>query len=129
MPGKMRECDGCHKIMRSDNLKNHMRKCNGLNERKFLSKENIQEVNTDRSSNIFPPPVKPPNPKISALVDAIIDEEEPRTPSVIAEKIPEKKVKDLPDIEFEEESSGESCDEDTNGSMDEYESDGSMDNE
>ena len=30
MPGKMQECDGCHKIMRSDNLKNHMRKCKEL---------------------------------------------------------------------------------------------------
>ena len=26
MPGKMRVCDGCHKIMRSDNLKIHMKK-------------------------------------------------------------------------------------------------------
>ena len=26
MSGKMLECDGCHKIMRSDNLKIHMKK-------------------------------------------------------------------------------------------------------
>ena len=26
MRGKMRDCDGCHKIMRSDNLKIHMKK-------------------------------------------------------------------------------------------------------
>ena len=30
MPGKMRECDGCHKIMRSDNLKNHIQTCKEL---------------------------------------------------------------------------------------------------
>ena len=34
MPGKMRECDGCHKIMRCDNLKNHMRKCKELRNKK-----------------------------------------------------------------------------------------------
>ena len=30
MPGKMLECDGCHKIMRSDNLKNHLQTCKEL---------------------------------------------------------------------------------------------------
>ena len=30
MPGKMLECDGCHKIMRSYNLKNHLQTCKEL---------------------------------------------------------------------------------------------------
>ena len=32
MPAKMRMCDGCHRIMRSDNLKIHMKKCKELNQ-------------------------------------------------------------------------------------------------
>ena len=30
MSGKMLECDGCYKIMRSDNLKNHLQTCKEL---------------------------------------------------------------------------------------------------
>ena len=30
MPGKMRVCDGCHKIMRSDNIKRHKQTCRAL---------------------------------------------------------------------------------------------------
>ena len=30
MPGKKRECNGCGKLMRSDNLKNHKKVCRGL---------------------------------------------------------------------------------------------------
>lgn len=30
MPGKVRECINCGKVMRSDNLKRHMKKCNDL---------------------------------------------------------------------------------------------------
>ena len=71
MPGKMRECDGCHKIMRSDNLKNHTRKCNGLNQNLNVSNENIRYPFADNSSKMS----KSINPKISALVDAIVNEE------------------------------------------------------
>ena len=43
MPGKMRECDGCYyRIMRSDNLKNHMKKCKELNQNLNMSNENIR---------------------------------------------------------------------------------------
>ena len=72
MPGKMRECDGCHKIMRSDNLKNHMRKCNGLNQNLNVSNENIRYPFADNSSKMS----KSINPKISALIDAIVNEED-----------------------------------------------------
>ena len=71
MPGKMRECDGCHKIMRSDNLKNHMRKCKELNQNLNVSNENIRYPFADNSSKMS----KSINPKISALVDAIVNEE------------------------------------------------------
>ena len=72
MPGKMRECDGCHKIMRSDNLKNHTRKCNGLNQNLNVSNENIRYPFADNSSKMS----KSINPKISALIDAIVNEED-----------------------------------------------------
>jgi hypothetical protein len=72
MPGKMRECDGCHKVMRSDNLKNHMRKCNGLNQNVNVSNENIRYPFADDSSKMS----KSINPKISALIDAIVNEED-----------------------------------------------------
>ena len=72
MPGKKRECDGCHKMMRSDNLKNHMRKCNGLNQNLNVSNENIRYPFADNSSKMS----KSINPKISALIDAIVNEED-----------------------------------------------------
>ena len=72
MPGKMRECDGCHKVMRSDNLKNHIRKCNGLNQNVNVSNENIRYPFADDSSKMS----KSINPKISALIDAIVNEED-----------------------------------------------------
>jgi hypothetical protein len=43
MPGKMRECDGCHKIMRSDYLKIHMKKS---------CKELKKEVNEGDASGV-----------------------------------------------------------------------------
>ena len=52
MPGKMRECDGCHKIMRSDNLKNHMRKCKELNQNLNVWNENIRYPFADNSSKM-----------------------------------------------------------------------------
>ena len=72
MPGKKRECDGCHKMMRSDNLKNHMRKCNGLNQNLNVSNENIRYPFADNSSKMS----KSINPKITALIDAIVNEED-----------------------------------------------------
>ena len=72
MPGKMRECDGCHRMMRSDNLKNHMRKCNGLNQNLNVSNENIRYPFADNSSKMS----KSINPKITALIDAIVNEED-----------------------------------------------------
>ena len=70
MPGKKRECTGCHRLMRSDNLKNHIKKCIGSVQSQFLPTDNIQ----DHSSNVLSVS-KPTNPKISALVDAIVNEE------------------------------------------------------
>ena len=72
MPGKKRECDGCHKMMRSDNLKNHRRKCNGLNQNLNVSNENIRYPFADNSSKMS----KSINPKITALIDAIVNEED-----------------------------------------------------
>ena len=117
MPGKMRECDGCHKIMRSDNLKNHMKKYKELNQKLNVSNENIRYPFADNSSKmskstkngglgtdkvqieqpskkpqnhgtvatIFPEKREKPidslhsktlNPKISALIDDIVNEED-----------------------------------------------------
>ena len=41
MPAKMRECDGCHRIMRSDYLKIHMKKCKELNQNDDETEDDI----------------------------------------------------------------------------------------
>ena len=87
MPGKMRECDGCHKMMRSDNLKNHMRNCKGLNQNLEMLNEYIQHQFTNMN-----PVSKPQNLKIAELVIAIVDES--------SEKIQRK---DLPENNAENE--------------------------
>ena len=108
MPGKMRECDGCHRIMRSDNLKNHMKKCKELNQNLNVSNENIRYPFADDSSKMS----KSINPKISALADAIVNEEptskylpkdKPTTSleSLTTPPAPKKKKKDKPTTSLE----------------------------
>ena len=74
MPSKHRylSCHTCGRSMRSDNLKNHMRKCNGLNQNLNVSNENIRYPFADNSSKMS----KSINPKITALIDAIVNEED-----------------------------------------------------
>ena len=57
MPGKMRECDGCHKIMRSDNLKNHMQTCKELRKKDDegdASSVNVKDSQTPNKSETRP---------------------------------------------------------------------------
>ena len=49
MPGKKRECTSCHKFMRSDNLKNHMKKCIGSDQSQFLPKRQVSTKENDLS--------------------------------------------------------------------------------
>ena len=118
MPGKKRECTGCHRLMRSDNLKNHIKKCIGSVQSQFLPTDNIQ----DQSSNIFRAPVKPPNPKISALVDAIVNDD---SSAPLMKEIPNEK--DLSDFDTEESSEDDVPDLISMDTMDES-VDKSMDN-
>ena len=121
---KQHKCSKCsNEYSNRHNLSRHRKLCEASIYSNQSSDSQYRPVSVDKSadhsSDVFPTLSKPANPKISALMDAIVnDGDEPSTPSMMPEKIPEKKIKNLPDIEFEEESSGESCDEDTNGSMD-----------
>ena len=68
MPSKMRECDGCHKIMRCDNLKNHMRKCKEL--RKEDNEEDASGVNAKDSQTSTKSETRPKKRKADCLEES-----------------------------------------------------------
>ena len=98
MPGKKVECEHCQMIMRSDNLKRHKKSCQGRdNAVGFPS----HPISYNRGSTLFksnqstcsplPDITKPEeNSKVSAIIDAIINNGELTT----AKKIPECKDRD-----------------------------------
>ena len=44
MPGKQRACEGCHKVMRSDNLKKHEMVCKGFNRKNMLIDSSLHYI-------------------------------------------------------------------------------------
>ena len=72
MPGKKRKCTGCEKVMRSDNLKSHERNCKAYSDRS----RHYQLPNPDSiiKTDVLEPVKRNSNPKIEALVDAIIND-------------------------------------------------------
>ena len=117
-----RICEKCHKTYSSrQSLCNHSKYCKSgaakftvhSNSSRTRSQDELKSVQNHHQNM-----TKPTNPKISALVDAIINEDvdndKPSTPvpPMMPERI-SKKVKDLPDIEFDtdEESSESDSDE------------------
>ena len=88
MPGKKRECTRCHKLMRSDNLKNHMKICIGSDQ--FLPTDNIQ----DHSSNVLSV-LKPTNPmtsskRINDIINGKVRKVEPNVGAAV-QSVDEKK--------------------------------------
>ena len=53
MPGKKRDCTCCQKFMRSDNLKNHMKKCIGSDQSPFLPKRQVSTKDHDLFDKII----------------------------------------------------------------------------
>ena len=44
MPGKQGACEGCHKVMRSDNLKKHEMVCKGFNRKSMLIDSSLHYI-------------------------------------------------------------------------------------
>ena len=83
MPGKKAQCLYCSKVMRSDNLKKHM-KLHENKQCKLTHQLNVQSrpdiLDSSIQTHSFPDIVKPSsNPKVSAIIDAVINNEEPST--------------------------------------------------
>ena len=84
MPGKKVQCSYCSKVMRSDNLKNHIKIHE--NDRCKITYQSKVEPHAIPDTSIqtcspFPDITKPAsNPKLSAIIDAIVNNGEPSTP-------------------------------------------------
>ena len=76
MPRKQVECLICHKSMRADNLTRHKNSCKVQNKPETVMETNVKQQQYVGSGKVQNQQhSKTLNPKISALADAIIDEE------------------------------------------------------
>jgi len=92
MPCKIVQCPFCSKNMRSDNCKRHEKICqnnsNSLHDfNQFSTKNKVIEANQETQSS-FPDITKPANnPKLSAMIDLIVNNGESSEASAAPKKI------------------------------------------
>ena len=65
MPGKKRECKGCQRVMRSDNLKKHEKICRGFLRRHSSRNSSYEQGLLHNTPDISKPMTNPPAPKIT----------------------------------------------------------------